>query len=682
MLSGRVIHVYSWKKIKLQLPRSDRQVDVHLNEPMPFGYGDIVIGEISESIPIYFTNVISATIGTDPDTISKFISTFLTRSDTKKLDEHLTRENLSLDEIANNWNMYRTTGGLTQIIHESSVKTILRNTVEKRLRRSLLLQGITREDTYTFDSEFHCGRDLLGIDRLLRRNAYVAKNISYEKAKKITCFNLVTPLPVDQQLGYFVRFLYEHQKNGFAWFPDTEFVQLPVDVQNRLKSEFGIVHRKSFITFKANYDCESDIAKWIRERLAEPERAFRLQVSPEGEILSTEQRAAVRMALGCSFSIITGPAGSGKTTIIKEIIHQLNRRGIRFVVASFTGRAVQRVREVCQDVPAYTIDRLLASVTRPPFDHLLIDEISMVTSELFRSVLQTFRHDYAVTLIGDDNQLEPIGHGRFFRQLLSIPRIPTSRLTVNYRSQSDVLINALSLLDHKRLLIEGQHPPDFTLVDNDKFRVWPHNDIQFLDFLLTNMLEKNTIDQLLVVTPFVYAVKQINSMIQEKLATKREGPRVEYANDNGKWIVGDRVMMMKNNYEINVMHSEIGLITEITKDYIVVDFDFAATQKSNVNRIGYFYKKYTGKDEDMTLKLVSLAYCFTSHTCQGAEAEHVILYVPPSKRDFITNNMLYTMLTRAKGDIFVIAEPWVISKSAKTLTPYQNDQLFDIIKEE
>ncbi|EQD27309.1 ATP-dependent RecD/TraA family DNA helicase, partial [mine drainage metagenome] len=140
------------------------------------------------------------------------------------------------------------------------------------------------------------------------------------------------------------------------------------------------------------------------------------------ETTTSEQTKAIQGAMDHKICIITGGAGVGKTTVISEIVKNLNIRGLRYRLLSFTGKAVSRLKEVTGSNKCSTIHRFL-NKSRAETDVIIIDEASMVTDALMHQLFDTCRIN-RIVLVGDPNQLEPIGWGKFFKELVKSETIP------------------------------------------------------------------------------------------------------------------------------------------------------------------------------------------------------------------------------------------------------------------
>jgi exodeoxyribonuclease V alpha subunit len=168
----------------------------------------------------------------------------------------------------------------------------------------------------------------------------------------------------------------------------------------------------------------------------------------ECKTLTDEQKTAVNNALKARLSIVTGGGGVGKSTIIREIARNLSIRGVGYIVCSFTGKAVSRLHEIMKNKNAITIDRFIMKtkerkVNDAKFDisavkHIIIDEASMVTTELFYRLLQQLDSDVSITFVGDLNQLPAIGWGSLMKELINCGRVPTFYLTKNQRIQPTI----------------------------------------------------------------------------------------------------------------------------------------------------------------------------------------------------------------------------------------------------
>ena len=378
----------------------------------------------------------------------------------------------------------------------------------------------------------------------------------------------------------------------------------------------------------------------------------------ECKTLSDDQKKAVSCSLNYPLSAITGGPGTGKTKIITEVVLNLTRRGIPYTVAAFTGKAVARVKESAKfEILVATLDRIIATAAQwPKFGYLIIDEASMVTSELMWRFFNAFPpNHYDILLVGDVDQLTPLGWGAFFPPLLASGKIPVHRLEYNYRSQ----LSGAGIVTNSRMLVQpfrDLHLP-VQFENSDTFVEMKGDHTVVVDILKGFKEVGWKADDITIITPYNEEVKRINPIFQEIFG---EGPIREI--DGRTWRVTDRVMMTVNSYDINVMNGETGKVTEMNSVTVTVRFDSGVTF-AFPHKPQHFNKQKADSEgtikTDLWVGHLLHAYAISVHRSQGSEYPIAIVYLPERRTgggngSFLNINLLYTALTRASRAAWLI----------------------------
>ncbi|MBL4662035.1 MAG: AAA family ATPase [Flavobacteriaceae bacterium] len=444
--------------------------------------------------------------------------------------------------------------------------------------------------------------------------------------------NSVTKKQIHQ--GKIARLIHKYRKDGWSGVPMSKVKLSCSDIDEHTKAlvtDYKIVIDESsdteIIYFCHQLKLENKVASEFNKRIKE--KTLNIDVKYRMDTLDVDQKKAIRMAINNQISIITGPAGSGKTIVIGEIINNLRRLDISYEVVSFTGKAVARLQEVTDGKEALTMHRLMAR--GGPFKHLIIDEASMVSTKLMGTFLSGCGGNYKITLVGDVNQLLPIGWGSMFSESIKSMCIETTRLVNNYRSDDDgININSTNIIKDKGIDIKSYE--NFKLINGD---------MSDIDKVLKQMEDVEDFDKnnVTVLTPYNKNLENINKKLRTKFTN----------NTSDMFEEGDRVMMTQNNYEINVMNGEEGTVTGKYADYITVKFG-GTTHKFVLES-----RKESYKDLVTTGSLV-MSYGMTIHKSQGSEWKYVICYIGESyaNSSFLSKNLLYTCITRAMKAIWVI----------------------------
>ena len=437
--------------------------------------------------------------------------------------------------------------------------------------------------------------------------------------------------------------------------------------------------------------------------------------------LTDEQKLAIQGCLMHRISVLTGIPGSGKTTTIKEIVHNLDVRKVPYVIASFTGKAVSRINEVLGKKIAITMDRAISrTVNNPKFKFLLIDESSMVTTELFYRFITKYKHDYKIIVIGDIQQLQPIGWGSFMKHLILSRRVPTYSLTVNHRliehttETSDnfdlegkapgevkfdriVLRNLTKMVDPVRL--KNLTTP-LIFEKGEGFYEY-EGDIKTVKALVQSLKDADIeLKRVCVLTPYNENIEEINIIMQNIYL---KGNKYVVDKFNKIWYVGDRVMLTENNYDINVYNGDEGYVTDVTPKGIEVQFSDGMKHFFSFNDD----KKYGGhkswtknndgdmglavdeddedgdgkldENEKLTTKSITHSFCITIDKSQGSEVEFCIIYIPkkyskfPSK--FLCIERMYTGISRTKRACWIVGDLQTLRNSTMIKQPDKYDMM-------
>jgi exodeoxyribonuclease V alpha subunit len=388
------------------------------------------------------------------------------------------------------------------------------------------------------------------------------------------------------------------------------------------------------------------------------------------EPLTPDQRAAVRNALAYSISLITGGAGSGKTYTVKSILKVCDELKLRYVLAAPTGKAAKRLEQSAQ-TPAQTVHRLLGfngqSFARGPLDPIeadlvVIDEVSMVDVPLMHRLFSAIRLDRtAVLLVGDHNQLPPVGPGNVLRDLIQSHAVPTTVLTKIIRQAGVLKENSTAILDgmvrptsdEKRF---GCRP--WYVVDN--FSRHDHVE-RFLEVLFNEILSErlgfDLVRDVQVLTPThkgPLGTQALNLALQRLVQRKLYGVTAPEPKPGGRPVLlpGDKVIQTKNDYDLGVMNGAVGLVMSNDRQLgLSIDFE------GQIASLGYDSAKERN---------VQLAYVTSIHKMQGSEFPCAVIIMHKSHSFLHHRNLLYTAVTRAQQSVIILGDHWGVVHCAKT----------------
>ena len=394
-----------------------------------------------------------------------------------------------------------------------------------------------------------------------------------------------------------------------------------------------------------------------------------------GIVLSERQKTAVESSLKCGISIITGGPGTGKTTIINTILDILRSAGITYLLAAPTGRAAKRMTQATGE-DAQTIHRMLEYYyaegddrmvfgrnAENPLDAgcIIIDEVSMVDILLFEGLLAAVRPGTRLILVGDADQLPPVGAGSVLSDLLSSGAVHSTRLTDIFRQaqESMIVVNA-------HAINRGEYP-EFNTRGTDCFFLERRTERETADTIRQLCLQRlpkyyENIDaykDIQVLTPTKKGPcgsVELNRLLQDALnpplpskAEKQFGDRI--------FREGDKVMQNRNDYQLEwkdlqtfqtgmgVFNGDMGIVSAVDSDAgtVAVSFD-------ERRLVIYDY---------MTLDELEPAFALTVHKSQGSEFPVVVMPMTNFPPMLATRNLLYTAVTRAKDGVVLVGKPQV-----------------------
>jgi exodeoxyribonuclease V alpha subunit len=392
--------------------------------------------------------------------------------------------------------------------------------------------------------------------------------------------------------------------------------------------------------------------------------------------LSDTQRSAVDASLGTHLLVLTGGPGTGKTTTVRAIVAAHAALERRVALCAPTGRAAKRLSEAA-GVEAKTIHRLLEwnpatghfnRNQRLPLeaDLVLVDEASMLDIRLASQLLAAIPLHATLVLVGDIDQLPPVGPGQPLRDLIASRICKTIRLHEVFRQaqQSAIVRGAHSVL-------EGGMPeptPSGVKADGDLFLISatdPETITERLVQVLRRMSAAYGFDpssDAQVMTPMrrgPLGTNKLNEVLQDALNPGEPQSGVPTA-----FRRGDKVMQLRNDYEKEVYNGDLGEVRRIEGGVTFVRFDGREVQ----------YKA----DE---LDAISLAYACTVHKVQGSEFPAAVIVMHNAHFMLLNRALLYTALTRAKKLVVLLGDPRAIARAARNaLTSETNSKLLDRLR--
>ena len=460
-----------------------------------------------------------------------------------------------------------------------------------------------------------------------------------------------------------------------------------------VKEEIVIEKREdeNWVYSKEIYDAEANIASKLIlldsaqniKRIAGFDSELE-KIEKAGNInLSAKQKEAIQSINSNNVVIITGGPGTGKTTIIKNVIDIYKSHGKKVVLCAPTGRAAKRMTEMTGE-EAKTLHRLLEigkiekdneftimnyEVAPIDADVIIVDEASMVDIYLMDYLLNGIYQGTKLILVGDTDQLPSVGPGSVLKDIINSERIKTIFLDEIFRqaAQSKIIVNSHRVNDGEYFLDKEEQEglkDDFFYIKEKSQDIMLDQIISLCKGRLKNFGDYDFFENIQILSPTkkgLLGTKELNKKLQEEL-----NPSSDEKNEKkvGEVIFreGDRVMQVKNNYDIywekgntlsltyesgtGIFNGELGKIVKI--DFLNKQIKILFDDEKEA--------WYAFSDMDQ----IEHAYAITVHKAQGSEFDVVIMVVTQSSAMLLTRNLLYTGLTRAKKLLILIGNDNVV----------------------
>ncbi|MBW1972408.1 MAG: ATP-dependent RecD-like DNA helicase [Deltaproteobacteria bacterium] len=523
--------------------------------------------------------------------------------------------------------------------------------------------NIIKKNPYILADEIH-GVGFLTADK-------IAKELGISKEESIRIKSGITYI------------LTKEIENGHLFLPKEELIKKASDLLevspekikegiSELIEEGRIINDNLYnvytepIYLKPLYIFEKEVAIKIRDIANKGNRLFNLDHEDvikwaENEVnikLAYQQKEAIKKSLTEKLMVITGGPGTGKTTIIKAILKIAIAQGLKVELAAPTGRAAKKLSETTGK-EAKTIHRLLEfSPKERKFlrdeehplntDIIILDESSMIDIILFYHFLKAVPKKASLILVGDVDQLPSVGPGAVLKDIINSKKVQVVRLTEIFRQAKDSLItiNAHRINQGDFPIIKGEKGSDFFFIQKQE----PEEALDTIKSLVKERIPKylslSPIDDIQVITPMhkgFLGTINLNKEMQMLL------------NPNGKEIargfkIGDRVMQIINNYDLEVFNGDIGKISDWDPEEQII------TVRFEDKTVPY---ELTDLDE------LTLAYAISVHKSQGSEYPVVIMPILTQHYLMLKRNLLYTGITRAKRLMILVGTKKAVAIAVK-----------------
>lgn len=510
---------------------------------------------------------------------------------------------------------------------------------------------------------FQLARDIFGIG--FRTADKISENLGISKQ---------SPSRVDAGIEFFLS---EQSSEGHVCFPEGELILqassllevdkelvtqrvLSLQKENRIEKFYLAIEGegKDFIWNKALFLSEIGISREIKRLIHSKCTLRSINVDKalpwvEDQLkieLASKQKEAVAKAIESKFLVITGGPGTGKSTITKAILHILDKLTGQILLAAPTGKAAKRMGEITKR-KASTIHSLLEFDFKGEgfkrnrdnpleCDLLIVDEASMIDTMLMYNLLKAIPSHARVILVGDINQLPSVGPGNVLKDIINSLTVPVIVLNEIFRQAagSKIITNA-----HR--IIQGQMPEIHNVAESDFFFVEAqdpqeilHKIIQLVSIRIPQKYKMKSFEDIQVLSPMrkgVIGVQNLNMALQSVLNPKENA----LFRSGQKFLVGDKVMQIRNNYQKEVFNGDTGRIIDIdfAEQMILVEMDD--------KEVSY---DFSDLDE------LVLAYAVSVHKYQGSERKCIVMPIDKSQFMLLNRNLIYTGVTRGKELVILV----------------------------
>ncbi len=571
-----------------------------------------------------------------------------------------------------------------------------------------------------FLEKFHIGAqhakkvyEKLGVNSIekIKEDPYllieIARGVDFRQIDQMAIRIGITP-DNDRRVQTGIKYgLIKSTNNGNSCVLETnliEYVQSLLDVNSEtiednlieLKTKGEIVYelreKEEWVYLTRFYETEQEIAYRLKKleqsknvkEIKNVESALR-KIEKESDIeLSEKQKEAIEEINRNNVLIITGGPGTGKTTIIKTIIDIYEERGKKVILAAPTGRAAKKMTEATGK-EASTLHRLLCigkldddgiyqrhdEFQGEPIDAdvIVVDELSMVDMFVMNYLLKCVYQSTKLVLVGDIDQLPSVGPGSILKDLIESETIQTVHLDKIFRqaAKSKIILNAHRVNKGEPFLskddIEQETNKDFFYIKHKSQEEILREVISLCTGRLAKFGNYDFFQNIQILTPTkkgLLGTKELNKELQAYLNPNLDG-RPEKSNSGAIYRTGDRIMQIKNNYDMTwdrenddgkteygegIFNGEFGTITEINEKNKIVEVKF------DDNKVAWY--------EFSELDQIEHSYAITIHKSQGSEFDVVIMVAPVAAPMLLTRNLLYTGITRAKKLLIIIGTDNVV----------------------
>ena len=509
----------------------------------------------------------------------------------------------------------------------------------------------------------------LAIDRLIQEERFVEEIIADHPAPEEAYTGHAPDEPV-WPVGPVWEDNSDQSDDGYQFHADEDIPE--IDINADVPDDSEACNGAPYIYLANFHHYETHIAHYLGRIMASPKS---VEIAGAAAVvdsvldqlpitLAPQQIKAVHAATQDKVLVITGGPGTGKTTIINAIIKVFAERTSRILLGAPTGRAAKRLAETSRR-DARTIHRLLEynptedgfarNEDQPlPCGLLIIDEVSMMDTMLMYHLLKAVPLGCTVILVGDMNQLPSVGPGNVLKDIIESKVVPVVELNEIFRQaeESEIILNAHRI--NKGQMPDLSRPPggalsDFYFINQDD----PEKAVELIVDLVRDHIPRrfgfNPMTDIQVLSPMhkgTAGAANLNTLLQAAL--NRETAYVQRG--ERRFLLGDKVMQTRNNYEKDVYNGDIGCICYLDTE------ERELTVRYDDRNVLYAF------DE---LDDILPAYAISVHKSQGSEYRAVVLPILTQHYVLLQRNLLYTAVTRGRDLVIIVGAPKALAMAVK-----------------
>lgn len=581
---------------------------------------------------------------------------------------------------------YKSIYGMGEATYTKSRDKVLENLDIQEVLSELAPYGIS----YTITKKLlkHYSNSSLMLIEKIKENPYIlAEEVSGMGFKKVDMYALKAGIPKDSPhrimsaLHYYLK---ESENEGHCWMFKSDLIKTMTDslqlqseiISNTVhdKKPYSIYEDGERIALRRTYEQEKSIAEKLIKLQNAPntfsvtdvDRRIKTIEKQQGFEFTEEQKQAIQDCIDNNVVIISGNAGSGKSSVLKGILGVL--ASYTYETCAFSGKASQRITEAT-GLSSKTMHRLLGfnpgqgftfNATTPLNIHIIVpDEMSMVPTSLFEPLITAIRNGSKIIMLGDREQLEPIGAARPFIDMIDSGKIKVCELTKVHRqaAKSGILSTANKIREGQQI-IDSDDYSNKTIGELKDLFLYPKQSSEDINYHIIELCKSNAkkfdVMEFQVITPLkkrgINSANNLNKQLQSIFNESEESglKRGEFV-----FKTGDKIIKNGNDYENGVFNGTLGIIKNVDYKMETLSVMF----NGNDSLIEY---------EKEQLIQIDLAYALTCHRVQGSQFNNVIFALDYSAFKLLSRQMVYTGLTRASKMCVFLFELNALRKAIKT----------------